>query len=624
MIEVLMGLTLFLAHFTFPFFNFSSLNFYDYCYFSAAIVLGFLFLFKLFKERPSFKVERFELGVFLVTMVVGLLLVNVRSIWIDEYSQYLATSRLDSYHSLSNGAGIEQQPPLGYLITWLSTHLFGTTIIGLRFFSLLSMSLSLIYFSRILKKFNVNRWITTIALVYLMTRVNIFEFFVEGRPYALAIFLSLLVLDYYIDLYYERRTLSCIKLATFLFFLVNSIGMQTQIFAAALFISYALLGGRQAWRKVLGCNILAAILFFPAFLNIVNLSREVSQFKEAMTWQIFLSSLSAKSQVFLNGLTHHVPFAWEIWGLWAIFVVAVTLKIKRAGFILAVTLTFATLYILLYVYFINWTLYLKYYILMVPLLVLMAAIALQSISERVYVVRTRFNKLVLSLISVAYAMIVLTGFARQVELLIDNRVMPWKSVYGYLEERVQKEDTVFFLTFNEAGEWSLVKPVGADFYLDRNKFNLVGEKYIPGSYATLPNFTKSDHRDGRVYLISPYYWSNDHLDDDVMTNLMPSLKVRYVDGVRIYSIDQNGQTDNQRLIEFLQTALNHYRDYPWTFSLRMSLIRLYALEGNKEAHERELKALLSMRQPTRRNLTGMGTDRKEIVSEVSPFLKKLP
>lgn len=623
MIEVLLGAILFLTHLALPIFHFSSLNYYDFWYFGASLGLSGAFLFKLARERATFKLERFELAVFLAAMVLGFIFVGVRSIWIDEYSQYLATSRLDPYHSLSNGAGIEQQPPLGYVATWLSTHVFGTTILGLRFYSFLCMSLALVYFSRILKKFKVNYWITTIAVIYLMTRSDIFEFYVEGRPYALAIFLSLLTFDYYSDLLYGRRELSCIRLTTFLFFLVSSIGMQAQIFAVALFVSYALLGGSRAWRKVLPCNIVAAALFLPTFLNIVNLSLEVSQFKEKMNWRLFFDNLSEQTHQFLTAIAY-APLTWEIWGLWLVFVIALILKIKRAGFILIVTLSFAVLYLVLYAYYINWTLYLKYFILVVPFLVLMAAIALQVISERVYVVRTRFNRLALGGIGAIYIMIILAGFTRRVELFIDNRVMPWKSVYAYLKEQVQREDTVYFLTFNEASEWSLVKPVGAEFYLDEVKYHLVGEKYIPGSYVTLPNFSRSDRREGEVYLISPYYWSNDHLDDDVMTNLMPALHVSYVDGVRIYRIGKNGQTDNQRLTDFLQNALDYYRDYPWTFSLRMSLIRLYALEGNIEAHERELQSLLEMRQPTRRTLTGMGTNRKEIVDEVIPFLKKLP
>ncbi len=624
MIEIGLSLFLILAHLSFLIVNYSSFNFFDVSYFAGAVGLSGALSYKLLKNRPHFKLEKFELIIFLLTMTLGLLLVGARSIWIDEYSQYLASIRFNQYFSLSNSAGIEQQPPFGYLVSWVASLLFGNTIVGLRFFSLLSMSLALIYISRILRNYSVNRWITCIALVYFMTRVNIFEFFVEGRPYALAIFFSLLTLDYYSDLFHRRRELSCIQLCTYLFFLVNSIGMQAQIFAASLFVAYALLGGALAWRRVLLCNLLAATLFIPTFINIVNLSNQVSQFKDEMTLTSFFEALSIQFKVLLNGLLNHVPFSWEIWALWIVFTLALVFKLKRGGFILVVALAFVSSYLLLYVYFINWTLYLKYYILLVPLMVIMAAIGIGVISERFYVVRTKFNALVLVCISLAYGSILFNGFVRKAELLIDNRVMPWKSVYAFLSSHVKDQDTVYFLTFNEAGEWSLVKPVGANFYLQNKQANLVGEKYIPGSFVTLPDFKKSNKVEGEVYVVSPYYWSNDHLDDEVLIYQIPELEVTYVDGVRIYKIKMNGDTDNQRLITLLQNAVDYYSNFPWTFSLRMSLVRLYALEGNTEAHARELDAMKKMWQPTRRNITGMSTNREGIVREVTPFLKMLP
>lgn len=624
MIELIVSIILCLAHLSFTILHYDSFNIYDLCYFSSATLLSGVWSYRVIQRRPRVVLSRYELGLFVVSMIFGLTVLGVRSIWIDEYSQFRAATLIDYYHSLSNGSGIEQQPPLGYVVSWLAHGLFGDSVFSLRIFSVLCSSLGFVYTSRILKKYQVNRLITSVALIFFITRLQIFDFFVEGRPYALAIFFSLMVLDYYIDLYHRSKTLCCVELASLLFFLVNSIGMQAQIFAASLFLGYAILSGEGAWKNVLKCNILAAILFMPSFINIVKLSEQVSQFKDAMTFSKLFENLVAQSQVMLNGLIIHGPIAWEIWTLLFIFLMGIVFKLKQGRFILLVTTIFTTLFLILYVYFINWTLYLKYFVLLIPLVVIMAAIGLQIISERIYVVRTKFNQAMLGVITLVYSLIILTGFTRQVELFIDNRAMPWKSVYGYLEQVLREQDTVYFLTFNEAGEWSLVKPVGPEFYLKKFKYHLIGEKYIPGSYATLPDYEKSDRRNGDVYLISPFYWSNDHLDDESLISKVGNLEVRYIDGVRIYHMPQNGQTDNERLISLLENALELYGDFSWTFSIRMSLIRLYSIEGNFEARDRELAKFQKFSQPKRRTLTGMTTDREEIIKELIPFLKKIP
>lgn len=601
-----------------------SLNAYDIYYFTVASLLGLIFLVKIIRELKGnqLRIDWYEVSIFITVLVAGLIVIDVRSIWIDEYSQYQGANPISHYYSLSNAAALEQQPPLGYVVTSFFSNILGKNVFGLRLYSILFMALSCVFIKRILGLFRVPLLITCLAIIYFLTRSTIFSFLTEGKPYAIALFFSLWCLYYYLDFLENEDKFSPLKLIYILFFLVCSIGLQSGVFAVALFSAYALLNQKRLALNIFWINLVAALLFVPVFLNIVYWSESMSQFNDSLSLAFFIENFRVLSSRYWLLLLGYGPHVTELLILLTLFVASLLKKQRRYHFILLCLIIFYFFFIVSFIAFINWSLLLKYFVVVLPVLIIALALGANYLYQSLFVIRNRYTTVWILVLVAANAIPGGIYFDREVDLMLDNRGMPWISIYRFFNRSLSDHDTVYFLTFNEPGEWSMVKPVASEFYMKKNLDQFIGEKFIPNNNLTLPNYSKSEQLAGDIYLVSPIYWSNDHIDDDDLLATFINLEIKYIDGIRVFKLKANQHTKNERLITFYQHIIDKYSEFSWTFTARLSLIYLYSIEKRYHEQDRELEKLLAFQWPTRRSLAGMVIDRSQEVMNLQPFLSR--
>lgn len=626
MIELVLGAIVFLFHFAYLIIYYSSFSFYDTWYFSIAMMLSGLFFYTEFKQRKKIKdwikIDRVEILIFGCVLALGLFFINIRSVWIDEYSQYVSSNPLNDYFSLSRSAALEQQPPFGYLVTSIFTFIFGANVVGLRLSAVIFTSLTCLYLQRVLKLYQVSIPVVAIALCLYLGQSNVFNFLVEGRPYAQALFFSTFFLDYYVRLLKEVEDFSPWKFLFILYFLVCSLGLQTGILALSLFIAYAAFDRGKKSFRLLGYSTLCFILFAPILYQIFHWSDSLSQFKESIGGIDLITHGFSLSKNYWQSLIEYGPRSREVWALIIVFVISFLTSWRRAGFIALAQIILFIQFVFCFLFIINWNMYSKYYVVVTPLLIIGVALGMQFLLDKIFVFRNVIVNGLLILIVILNLFPIAIHLERTNELFVDNRDMPWKSIYAYFNRVLKEDDTVYFLTFNEPGEWVLTKPVGKEFYVGKEQDQLRGEMFIPKSFFALPSFKADNDTKGTVYLVSSINWSNDHVNGELLTENIPDLDIVHENGVRIFKLAVNDQSDNRRLINFFQTIVDLYPSYSWTYTIRASLIYLYAIEKDYARQERELRKLNEMSWPTRRALTGSWVDREELVKKITPFLSK--
>ena len=597
----------------------------DNFYFSVAIALSLAYLIctlRDLKTRDKKSWPWMELALFSILLGIGLYVVDVRSIWIDEYSQYLISKPRSTFFSLTVSAASEQQPPFGYMMTGISTMLLGTSLMGLRFGSVVFMSLATVSLYRLMRDFRISCAIAFLSILLFLTRPLVFDFFTEGKSYALAIFFAVSLMGSYLRLLYQFEKFSFFRFTFYSFFLVSSLSLQTGVMAVALFFAFAFLGNKKVTMRILSANVLAAAFFLPLALNIFYSSKEQDQFKEAQVFSEVLHKLSNYFELFWQLLYAQFSSFMSLIFLAPLFFLALLLvkeNRKLILFLLASLLIFYVLFILSYGLFINWSFYLKYFFLSFPIIIFFFALSLQYFADR-WIPKRRLHQGVFALLIFVNMIPALLDFEKVSEVMVDNRRMTWSLIYSYLADNTKSDDTVYFLTFNDPAEWSVVKPVGKEFFEGKIKAFLASERFIPANILSVPAYRREELTKGDVFLISAINWSDDHLSDELLMNSLAHLKIEYWSGARIMILKENGQSQRERLIDLFELIDSHYGNMPWTFTMKVSLAHLYLIEDRREDY---LKVVTRMRQMTfskRLNSTGMEINRSGLVQSLIPFL----
>lgn len=616
MLEFLLAIVSLVSHlFIFRFYK----DLTDYFYFalmiSASTILLHLAVDKI--RRQKIKIDWKECFVFFVMLGLGLVFHDSKSLWLDEDSQAIFSSR--EFLCLSCSAGLEQQPPLSYVFTSFSLKYFGKSVFSLRFFSLFFFAGSCVYFWRILKFLNVNNVLAFAGLLLYYTNLEIFFFSTEARPYALFLMTSLWCLLNYLKLFEKQETVRPLELWVCLIFLIMSIGLQAQLLATSLFIVYLFLYGRKARRDIFVVHVAAAVLFLPIAFEIYQQSLVMNQFKsfgaslELRQLPQFLEHYSENLLLFSHPLILELTI-----GLGGYFIGCFFMK-RKGRELFYVFLIFSTFFIFTYLGFINWKLLSKYYLISFVLMILAFITGVQLIFERMIPFWSRFVRAALLIVLILRGTFLLLNFEHESMISLDTREIPWKSFYAKLGKKINLSDRFYFYTFVSVGEWNLIGPVAVEYYLE--------EKYLPSfiegnNILKLPNFRRGELVKGSVFIISPQPWTEDTLEPSLLKRVMNNLDVHYLEGVRVFELKQNHQSHSERLADFFTVITDHYGNYSWSASAWFARGEICRMNNDEECFDQSTKGLEDITLPPRLTNSGSILRREDFKREMLETLRR--
>ncbi len=201
--------------------------------------------------------------IILVGLALRLYRLDGQSLWYDEGITWLL-SQMDSPATLIRWTAADIQPPLYYLLIWLTDILYGHTEWALRFPSVLFGTLTIPLMARLARRLWPGRTgdlaAVFAALIFTLSPLMVY-YSQEARMYTLLVFEA--VLSSYLLLTTLRRT---DRLPPVWYALTITAALYTHYFAAFLLLAhaaYALLSAWRQWRRLAVMFSLTGLLFAP-------------------------------------------------------------------------------------------------------------------------------------------------------------------------------------------------------------------------------------------------------------------------------------------------------------------------------------------------------------------------
>lgn len=580
----------------------------DYYYISLSVILSILLLYRLLRTI-EWKLCLADALIFSSVSLLGILTLNVKSLWLDEYTQILSSSRI--YYCLTCSSAIEQQTPLSYGLLSFALSVFGKSVFGVRLLSCLFFAGSCVYLKRVLVTLNVSRFLVGLAVVLYIFNLQTYGFFSEVKPYSLFLYCSLWALSLFVNTIYEEHKVKISFLLPALFFLSMSIGLQAQLFLVALVAGHIIHTPRKIKKELVVSSTLALLLSTPIIWNIYQWSQEYNQFYSDYSFNF--SDLYSALKVYLDSSTGFLMIlSPEVYLGLALFGIMVFRGNLRTRYLLFTFFVFSLLFFGAYNFLINWKLLTKYHLISL-VMVLIAVLSGYSFGyRRLSWAWPRSFKVILAIVVSLRISIYLLNFEQRSHFLIDSRALPWKSFYEDLQELVKNDDVVYFLSLKAIGDWNQTYPIGIRFYIPPGKVKV----YRKSDQTNLPLYENTLETKGDILIVSAQKWSSDTIDDELLSKRIKSLSVHYISGIRVFKLNADGRSRNERLIDFFSKTLDIYGQFSWSAPLWASLAQMYKLTSNREAHQETLKKFSQLYLPLRKNEDGAVVDRQAVLRDL--------
>ena len=229
----------------------------------------------MFLATFNFIKEKRTLLLILIQLVAAIILSSIITIWIDEAYTLNTTSKGIGY-AFTQAIGFEGQPPL-YFVLVAAWRIISKSIFWARMFSILSISISILYVHYISKQFvnQLNAFLITLlfALHPVVTWAAI-----EIRPYALLIMFCAMNIYYFTKYCTNPDTKNRIK-----YIIVAVLGLFTHYYFGFILLAngvYLLIKDRKFFFKKYIVDMIVPLVFLIAFakLIIANTSLHVNNF----------------------------------------------------------------------------------------------------------------------------------------------------------------------------------------------------------------------------------------------------------------------------------------------------------------------------------------------------------
>lgn len=603
---MLMILLLSLSFLYYFFFN-SDFAFFDYYLFIIVALISYIFLKYSKREKEGIDLSHIMILSF-VYFVPRILKLPEMEIWLDEYSQFRSTQAIHESGILEK-AFFDSQPPFEYIFTLVSVSLFGFKAWAIKFFPLLwgfFSGLCILKLGRILE---VPKRTSLIASCLWLSHPLLVGYHLEGRPYSLGLFTSLLCLVTYMRYRKGPSRVNLYVLFGSNLLALFSLGLQPAVFLFALtpWLLFFLKSKKEKGEFLL-CQSLSALASLPLYYFLVtkNGSNHFSKFEQgwASYWQTIMRM---KEEVFL--LFSQSPFFWllilalMVWGwrnLRSLNTQASKGEIKEAIQSFLPFVIFLFCYAFIYIFLINWNFHLRYILLLFSLIVLPLLLFLRKGSP---------GKIPLVL---SWLVIVLINVMTVKTALVDRYYFfgrkEWKNTIEFLNKEMRSSDQVALLNFCPERNYIRSKIIAKEFYandiLKRKKLhisNWTQRLRIP--IFVEKRFDYCQKIEGRLFVIF-----EKNVDCDRISSL---LKNKERDGVvhentsffiQMIPIHKDG---NSAFQNYYNEILVEYGAIPDTMTVLESLYFMEKVFGKKTSYKTEEAFLNSINRTRQKEINDL-------------------
>lgn len=385
------------------------------------------------------------------------------SIWLDEDNQARVAVRHNP-ENIWNTAAAQQQPPLDYYFSAASLKTFGFNEFGLRFPAALLGSFAPVLLFMLLRRLQFQHSVSFCAAAILTVQPWFISYSQEGRPIMAGIFFSL-VYFYALRAALEQpgdlKRLAGLLLSILLFLHTVTYHPVVVIAATSLCVVLAL-GKDLGWRGLLRLAVahaLAALLFLPTFLNVLDHSRGQQSRNGAspLNWGRF-------REVFDNyeWITDHVTLIY--FAIAALALVAAVHRphdkprFERLWTLLA--LVFPLLYTLGFVVFIRREPFAARYLLMhIPMLLIAWALLMERLKRRMPATAL--------IVMGCFVFATSLQFYRSAPKLYAHKILgvaDWRAVFDYFRSHPEQNGVAYYFSGNPPGEWAPDGLIATEFY----------------------------------------------------------------------------------------------------------------------------------------------------------------
>ncbi len=599
----------------------------DFYYLFVVFLCSFSFLrvqyIQLRAQRPKYSEIFKEMALFVSALLVGLLIYDHRSLWLDEFTQ--ATYSTQYWKCLSCAAAIEQQPPMSYALSALSIEFIGKSVLSLRLASILFFSVSLVFYGRILKEFLNNRYLQVLGLFLYLFNTLLFYYFIEARPYALFLCFALM----YIEVLYKFVTTSddseFYKLISLSTLLLLTIGFQSEILVASSVLLVFFTSTKIKFMRAALAQVIAAVLFLPILSLIIYESYKIQQFIPGYPGGYF-QHLWQTGTHFVTNLSFGYKHFWPDLLIGCAGFLGYLQTRKRKPLFMALLLAcFSLVFIPLYASLINWNLLPKYFIILVPIVIAIVLMGFDFLLLKLKIVLTpTYLKVAQGMLGVLFFAKVfsyLLFFESRVKPFTDTSSIQWQRVYTEISPELDGDDMVYTLGLSVLGDWGLARPIAVEYYL--------GEKYWQFARnrdgRSVLNFDFNHEVRGKIFIILPRSWSVDILQSNSYIFSLPGVSLREFGLERVVEIAPSQESANQRLINFFEGVTALYGQEPWSINIWASLAKLYQIEGRVSDQRNALAKIVDLPTRSHSKLTGTYYNYRQLLEgflfEVDPTFR---
>ena len=283
------------------FLKISELDFYG-IYFYAIFALIFLVLFFFpVVESASVKIPKNVYQRYVIIAVLFILFTLIKiyfNSWVphreDELYQLVGVRDFNPITT----AFKQQHPPLSYIFSAAGERLFGTSMLGLRFFNHIISSFLFVQFFLVLKVFKLSNIRAIVSTFLFFLTPFVFNYSIESRPYSLGLLLGcFFIIELFLNLlFFKNLSLTVARIAAAATLLLMAIGFQAPIFicTAASYLILMLFASKVDRSKLLaifGGLVLSLLLLIPIQKRIVEFSGQYIKSSENLSTQIYESIL---------------------------------------------------------------------------------------------------------------------------------------------------------------------------------------------------------------------------------------------------------------------------------------------------------------------------------------------
>ena len=431
-----------------------------------------------------------------VSVALGVLIVcdqlQSRGIWVDEYTQFKASTSINDISTIIDRAAYEHQPAYSYVLSHLSYKVFGNHEIAVRLFAICSFLATLLLLPIIIAITYKNKFYTFLAALILLSLTQLKFFSIEARPFILICLFAILYILSVKEAHAHKGSILSLCSTTFLLAMTSSIQTVLLPISISLVILIQNLRSFKTIKRVILPQILAAIIMIPFIVVIYNASVATENIKNSISLAEYLGSLKHISVTYLKDIF------LESWLLClGIILSIISIPSRKKLTLTRSIIPFLVIMFLFFTYYINWNFYTRY-------LILLNVLVLFSLFEILEASSKKLSYFIIVLVLVA-----VTRDLYSFKAISSSRFqasIKTRELHQYLNANASNNDFAIMLNFNNIGYWRAHSFFSKEIYAKHSSVNYIETGFGADSVPLIPQdkFTKDS---SNVFIIQRMNWN---------------------------------------------------------------------------------------------------------------------